>query len=60
MLYEVITRTEDSPCYHCLFPEGEDVEAVRCAVMGVFAPITGIIGASQAAEALKLLAGIGT
>ena len=27
--------------------------------MGVFAPLTGIIGATQAAEALKLVAGIG-
>lgn len=50
---------DDSPCYHCLFPEGEDVEEVRCAVMGVFAPLTGIVGTMQAAEALKLLAGIG-
>ena len=50
---------DDAPCYHCLFPEGEDVEEVRCAVMGVFAPLTGIIGSTQAAEALKLLAGIG-
>lgn len=52
-------RQPTSPCYHCLFPEGEDVEEVRCAVMGVFAPITGIVGAMQAAEALKLLAGCG-
>ena len=52
-------RTE-GPCYHCLFPEGEDVEEVRCAVMGVFAPVTGIVGATQAAEALKLLIGCGT
>ncbi len=50
----------ESPCYHCLFPEGEDVEEVRCAVMGVFAPLTGIIGAAQAAEALKLIVGCGT
>ena len=50
---------DDSPCYHCLFPEGDDVEEVRCAVMGVFAPLTGIIGTMQAAEALKLVAGIG-
>ncbi|MDX5364326.1 MAG: molybdopterin-synthase adenylyltransferase MoeB [Pseudazoarcus pumilus] len=48
------------PCYHCLFPEGEDVEEVRCAVMGVFAPLTGIVGATQAAEALKLIIGCGT
>jgi adenylyltransferase/sulfurtransferase len=53
-------RSKDAPCYHCLFPEGQDVEEVRCAVMGVFAPLTGIIGATQAAEALKLLIGCGT
>jgi adenylyltransferase/sulfurtransferase len=52
-------RSEDSPCYHCLFPEAEDVEEVRCAVMGVFAPLTGIIGSMQAAEALKLISGAG-
>ena len=52
-------RRDDSPCYHCLFPEGDDVDEVRCAVMGVFAPLTGIIGTMQAAEALKLVAGIG-
>lgn len=52
-------RQPDSPCYHCLFPEGAEVEEVRCAVMGVFAPLTGIIGATQAAEALKLLVGCG-
>ena len=52
-------RKSDSPCYHCLFPEGEDVEEVRCAVMGVFAPLTGIIGTMQAAEALKLVANVG-
>ena len=52
-------RQPASPCYHCLFPEGQDVEEVRCAVMGVFAPLTGIIGAVQAAEALKLLIGCG-
>jgi len=52
-------RREDAPCYHCLFPEGEDAEEVRCAVMGVFAPLTGMVGAMQAAEALKLVAGIG-
>ena len=52
-------RQPQAPCYHCLFPEGNEVDEVRCAVMGVFAPITGIIGATQAAEALKLVAGIG-
>lgn len=53
-------RQAESPCYHCLFPEGQEVDEIRCAVMGVFAPLTGIIGATQAAEALKLLVGCGT
>lgn len=53
-------RRADSACYHCLFPEGEDLEEVRCAVMGVFAPIVGIVGTTQAAEALKLVIGCGT
>ena len=49
-----------SPCYHCLFGEGEELEETRCATMGVFAPLVGIVGAMQAAEALKLLAHVGT
>ncbi|MCQ9373830.1 molybdopterin-synthase adenylyltransferase MoeB [Methyloversatilis sp. XJ19-13] len=53
------SRNVDAPCYHCLFPEGGDADEVRCAVMGVFAPLTGIIGSMQAAEALKLLAHTG-
>jgi len=52
-------RRGDSPCYSCLFPADVPAEEERCAVMGVFAPLTGIIGATQAAEALKLLAGAG-
>jgi adenylyltransferase/sulfurtransferase len=52
-------RRDDSACYHCLFPEEGELEEMRCAVMGVFAPLVGIIGTTQAAEALKLLAGIG-
>jgi len=52
-------RDDLSACYHCLFPENAELEETRCAVMGVFAPLTGIIGTVQAAEALKLLAGAG-
>jgi molybdopterin/thiamine biosynthesis adenylyltransferase len=48
-----------SPCYACAFPPDTAVEETRCATMGVFAPLVGIIGAMQAAEALKLLAGVG-
>jgi adenylyltransferase/sulfurtransferase len=50
---------KDSPCYSCLFPEDAEVEEVQCSVMGVFAPLTGVIGASQAMEAIKLLAAVG-
>jgi molybdopterin-synthase adenylyltransferase len=52
-------RKPDSPCYACLFPEDAQVEEVQCSTMGVFAPLTGVIGAMQAMEALKLTAGIG-
>lgn len=52
-------RKAGSACYHCVFPEGEDVEEMRCAVTGIFAPLTGIVGTLQAAEALKILAGCG-
>ena len=53
-------RDPASPCYHCLFGEGEALEETRCATMGVFAPLVGIVGSTQAAEALKLVAGVGT
>ena len=46
-----------SPCYACLFPPEQDVPDVACATMGVFAPLVGIVGSIQAAEALKLLLG---
>lgn len=52
-------RHADSPCYHCLFPDlGADGE-MRCAENGVFAPLVGMIGTTQAAEAMKLLLGMG-
>lgn len=52
-------RDEKSPCYACLFAPDQQFEEVHCATMGVFSPLVGIIGAMQAAEALKLVAGIG-
>jgi len=53
-------RDAASPCYHCLFGDGDELEETRCATMGVFAPLVGIVGSTQAAEALKLLAQVGT
>jgi adenylyltransferase/sulfurtransferase len=52
-------RRPDAPCYACLFPEDTHAEELRCAVMGVLAPLTGTIGAMQAIEAIKLIADIG-
>ncbi len=55
-------RHENSPCYHCLFPDTateDGVGEMRCAEFGVFAPLVGMIGTTQAAEAMKLLLGIG-
>jgi molybdopterin/thiamine biosynthesis adenylyltransferase len=53
------TRAADAPCYACIFPPQTTFEEVRCSTMGVFAPLVGIIGSMQAAEALKLLIGTG-
>jgi molybdopterin-synthase adenylyltransferase len=52
-------RRTDAPCYHCLFAEDAQSPEERCATMGVFAPLVGIIGTMQAMEAIKLLTGIG-
>jgi molybdopterin-synthase adenylyltransferase len=54
------TRESANPCYACLFPPDAALEEARCATMGVFAPLVGIIGSMQAAEALKLLVGVGS
>lgn len=54
------TRAAAHPCYACVFPADSTFEEARCATMGVFAPLVGIIGTMQAAEAMKLLAGVGS
>ncbi|WP_211251805.1 HesA/MoeB/ThiF family protein [Andreprevotia chitinilytica] len=53
------SRDNATPCYHCLFPDEGDASDGPCATFGVFAPLTGIIGCAQAAEALKVLIGLG-
>lgn len=52
-------RHADSPCYHCLYPDVGDDQALRCADNGVFAPLVGMIGTAQAAEAIKVLLNMG-
>ena len=54
------TRDREAPCYACVFPPESTFEEVQCSTMGVFAPLVGIIGTMQAAEALKLLARVGS
>ena len=56
-VYDV--RDPAAPCYACLFAPDADYEEVACSTMGVFAPLVGIVGSVQAAEALKLLTGAG-
>jgi molybdopterin/thiamine biosynthesis adenylyltransferase len=51
-------RDPDSPCYRCLYTEGDDA-ALNCSENGVIAPLVGIIGACQAMETIKLLTGVG-
>jgi molybdopterin/thiamine biosynthesis adenylyltransferase len=53
-------RNSDSPCYACVFAPDQPPPEVQCATMGVLAPLVGVIGSLQAAEALKLIAGVGT
>ena len=53
-------RQADSPCYACVFPPEPAPEETRCATMGVFAPLVGIVGTVQAAEALKLITQAGS
>jgi molybdopterin-synthase adenylyltransferase len=52
-------RQPDAPCYACLYPEDGEVEEAQCSTMGVFAPLTGVVGALQAMEAAKLLMATG-
>jgi molybdopterin-synthase adenylyltransferase len=52
-------RKTDAPCYACLYPEDGEIEEVQCSTMGVFAPLTGVVGALQAMEAAKLVIGAG-
>ena len=52
-------RHDHSPCYRCLYPELDEL-AETCSQTGVLAPVPGIVGAIQATETLKLIAGFGT
>jgi molybdopterin/thiamine biosynthesis adenylyltransferase len=53
-------RDTQSPCYACIFPPDTAPEEVRCATMGVLAPLVGVIGTMQAMETVKLITGMGS
>ncbi|MGH8373342.1 MAG: HesA/MoeB/ThiF family protein [Gammaproteobacteria bacterium] len=57
-LTTLVPRDPASPCYACLYQEGDE-ELENCGSNGVFAPLTGVIGSMMAVEALKLITGIG-
>ena len=52
-------RKIHSPCYECLFPDSNNETELRCADHGVFSPLVGIIGSTQAAEAIKIILNVG-
>ena len=52
-------RKISSPCYECLFPDSKNESELRCSDHGVFSPIVGMIGATQAAEAMKVILNLG-
>ena len=53
-------RDAQSPCYACVFPPHEAPEEVRCATLGVLAPLVGVVGTMQAMETVKLITGMGS
>ncbi len=48
-------RESASPCYACLYPPDAPPTEAHCALLGVFAPVVGMMGVMQAGEAIKLL-----
>jgi molybdopterin-synthase adenylyltransferase len=47
----------DSPCYRCIYPD-DSFAGEPCSLVGVLAPLLGIIGSMQADETLKVLSGV--
>jgi len=53
-----LPQRDDSPCYRCLYSEGDEPDQT-CSENGVLAPLVGVIGSLQALEAIKVLLDIG-
>jgi molybdopterin/thiamine biosynthesis adenylyltransferase len=54
------SQHNQSPCYACVFPPDQHFEETACSTLGVLGPLVGMVGAMQAAEALKILSGMGS
>jgi adenylyltransferase/sulfurtransferase len=56
-----VFHAPDGPCYRCLFPEPPPEGLVpNCAQAGVLGALAGLVGTIQAAEAVKLMLGVGS
>ncbi len=51
----VFAHSDDAPCYRCLFPNPPTSYIPNCAQAGVIGAVAGIIGTTQAMEAIKLI-----
>lgn len=57
---QVLAVPPGAPCYRCLFAEEPDADVVpSCSAAGIFGPVVGLVGSLAAAEALRLLLGLG-
>lgn len=52
-------RENQGPCYQCLFGDISDSE-MSCSENGIISPVVGIIGVTQALEAIKIISRLGT
>jgi adenylyltransferase/sulfurtransferase len=53
-----LLKSPETPCLQCVLPGLKDVDLPTCDTRGVLGATTGIVGAIQALEAIKALAGI--
>ena len=58
-VYAFAFAEHQAPCYNCLYPQEEFTPpATPCALLGVYAPLTGLIGTLMASAAIKMLTGM--
>lgn len=50
-----VFNTKDAPCYRCLYPEKPQARVKNCAENGVIGAVAGLIGVTQALQAIQLI-----